>query len=217
MPTAAPPDTEAGYDRIAEALVEPGWLALPGWMPESERAALLGQLRQSAERGELRPAAIGQGATRRLASELRSDRIRWLDGVRDGAEVAGFLARMDTLRRALNQRLFLGLADYECHYAHYAPGARYDRHLDRFRGDDARTLSTVLYLNQAWQPGDGGELRIYPRTEGSKPVDIGPHPGLLVLFTSADIEHEVLPTRAHRYSVAGWMRRRSQGASATMG
>lgn len=216
MLTAALPDTAAGYDRVADALVDPGWLALSGWISEYERVALLAQLRLCSERGELRPAAIGQGATRRLASELRSDRILWLDAARDGATVAAFLARMDALRRALNERLFLGLADYECHYAHYAPGARYDRHLDRFRSDDARTLSTVLYLTDHWTPGDGGELRIFPRTAAGTPIDIAPHPGLLVLFTSADIEHEVLPTYVDRYSIAGWMRRRTSGTPATM-
>lgn len=216
MPMALLPDTAAGYDRIADALVEPGWLALPAWISEYERAALKAHLMQGVDEGELRPAAVGQGPARRLANELRSDRIRWLDAERDGATVECFLARMDALRLALNERLFLGLADYECHYAHYAPGARYDRHLDRFRSDDARTLSTVLYLTDQWTPGDGGELRIYPRTAGT-PIDIAPQPGLLVLFTSADIEHEVLPTFVDRYSIAGWMRRRTSGTPATMG
>lgn len=213
---AVPPDVASVYDQIAGALAEPGWLTLPGWLSEHERSALKAQLLQRADGGELRPAAIGHGASRRLASDLRSDHIQWLDAARDGAAVVRYLSRMDALRRALNERLYLGLAEYECHYAHYAPGARYDRHLDRFQRDDARTLSTVVYLNDDWKPGDGGELRIYPRSPNAAPVDIAPRSGLLVLFTSADIEHEVLATRVDRYSIAGWMRRRASGVPATM-
>lgn len=46
-------------------------------------------------------------------------------------------------------------------------GAFYRRHLDRFRDDDRRMVSAVLYLNEDWQPQDGGQLRMFWRTVSS--------------------------------------------------
>ena len=76
----------------------------------------------------------------------------------------------------------------------------------RFRDDDARVLSSVTYLNADWGDRDGGALRLYlPR--GAH--DIAPRGGSLVLFLSAEIEHEVLPATRERLSIAGWFRRRA--------
>ena len=68
---------------------------------------------------------------------------------------------MLALRDALNRRLLLGLHELEAHYALYPAGAHYDRHRDRFRDDDARVLSAVLYLNRDWTEADAGALRLY--------------------------------------------------------
>ena len=118
------------------------------------------------------------------------------------------LRALDALRRALNRGLQLGLLDLEAHYAIYAPGAAYARHRDRFRDDDARAVSIVLYLNADWQSDDGGALRLF---DGAHSVDIVPKSGTLVAFTSDGIEHEVLPARRTRLSVAGWFCRRRIG------
>ena len=104
---------------------------------------------------------------------------------------------MDSLRQALNASLFLGLEDFECHFALYPPGAYYQKHVDRFRDDDARTVSAVLYLNDAWLPEHGGALRLHlPQRQ----VDIQPTGGSLVVFMSAGTEHEVLPASRDRLS-----------------
>jgi SM-20-related protein len=70
----------------------------------------------------------------------------------------------------------------------------------------------VLYLNRAWRETDGGAVRMYVGeaagpSERESHVDIAPHAGTLVLFLSADFEHEVLPASRERMSVAGWFRR----------
>ena len=118
-------------------------------------------------------------------------------------------AQNDELRQALNQAFYLGLADYESHFAHYPPGAFYQKHLDRFRDDDRRTVSAVLYLNDDWQADQGGALRLYP--DGGEPLDVLPEAGTLVLFMSADLPHEVLPATRERLSLTGWFRRRGSG------
>ncbi|MEB3734889.1 2OG-Fe(II) oxygenase [Halopseudomonas pachastrellae] len=93
------------------------------------------------------------------------------------------------------------LDTFETHYALYPPGAGYQRHLDRFQDNPLRTISVVSYLNTAWQPGDGGELRLYlPDGE----FDVAPRAGTVVVFTSADVEHEVLASRFERASLTGW-------------
>ena len=99
-----------------------------------------------------------------------------------------------------------GLAEYEGHYALYPPGASYARHRDRFRDDDTRVLSCVLYLNEGWRREDGGALRLY--VEGGRAIDVRPEGGTLVAFLSGRFDHEVLPARRPRLALTGWFRRR---------
>lgn len=114
---------------------------------------------------------------------------------------------MESLRIAMNRRLFLGLEDFESHFALYPPGAFYLKHLDRFRDDDRRMVSAVLYLNQAWLPEHGGHLRMYLEDRGD--YDVLPTGGCLVVFLSGEIPHEVLPATRDRLSLTGWFRRRA--------
>src|SRR5690606_38623821 len=107
-------------------------------------------------------------------------------------------------------RLQLGLFDYEAHFAHYAPGALYERHRDTFASDDPRprrVLSTVAYLNEGWEPADGGELLVFDAA-GAELARVAPSSGAAVLFLSAEFPHEVRPARRERWSIAGWLRRR---------
>jgi SM-20-related protein len=106
----------------------------------------------------------------------------------------------------LNRSLYLGLEEYESHFAFYAPGTSYLKHLDRFHDDDCRTVSVVIYLNPNWLPGEGGALRLHPLGKCSE--DIAPAGSSMVLFLSADMLHEVLPATRDRLSLAGWFRRR---------
>ena len=114
---------------------------------------------------------------------------------------------METLRIALNRELFLGLDEYESHFAFYAPGASYMQHRDRFRDDDSRTVSVIVYLNADWLPEHGGALRLHP--EGLSTRDISPVGSRIAVFLSADMLHEVLPATRDRLSLTGWFRRRA--------
>ncbi len=96
----------------------------------------------------------------------------------------------------------------ELHYAVYPPGAGYQRHLDRFRDDDRRTLTVILYLNPPdWSEEDGGQLLFWPNPDGAPHV-IQPLGGALVTFLSERFWHEVTPARRERISLTGWFRRR---------
>lgn len=169
-------------------------------------AALRAELEARCRDGGVRRAAIGRGEDAQVHDVIRGDHIAWLKEGGATAAQSAFLREMESLRLVLNEGLFLGLFEYEGHLAFYPPGAFYRRHLDRHRGSDSRIVSCVAYLNAAWQPGEGGELRLF--LDAGRVVDIAPRGGTLVCFLSGEVEHEVLSTRAPRYSVAGWLRRR---------
>ncbi|MGH8629269.1 MAG: 2OG-Fe(II) oxygenase [Burkholderiales bacterium] len=155
--------------------------------------------------GGFRPAGVGKSAQR--LPQIRADEIAWLDTGRSAPAVTAATRRFEGLRVALNRALCLGLFEFECHFAHYSPGAAYWRHRDQFPGDSSRRLSCVLYLNDAWAAVDGGALRIH-LDPPERNVDILPQGGVLVCFLSERFEHEVLPAGRDRWSVAGWFRTR---------
>ena len=200
------PDMEA----LAEALRGHGYAILDQSMP----VELGDQLLAMARRGQQRFAAagVGRGRQYQLQHSVRSDRIQWLE-VGMGDPVATYLAMMDRLREGLNRSLFLGLNEFEAHFAHYAPGTLYQRHRDAFVGNASRKLSSVLYLNPDWPADAGGELLLYADDSDQVLERVVPEMGRLVLFLSEEFPHQVLPARQDRYSIAGWFRVRSAGSS----
>jgi SM-20-related protein len=191
---------------IADDLARSGISTRDAFLPIDLAAALASECRALSAAGALTEAGVGRGATPVLQSGIRGDRVSWLSSGQSPA-CDRYLAIMDALRITLNRALYLGLEEYECHFALYAPGTSYSRHRDRFRDDDTRVVSVVVYLNDRWLPAHGGELRLHP--EGESIQDISPAGGRLALFMSAEMPHEVLPASRDRLSLAGWFRRRS--------
>lgn len=188
-------------------LVEHGWSQHNLFLPAELSQALAAECLALREIDALKLASVGRGVLQLVQTSMRGDQIAWLKA---GQSLAcdHYLQIMENLRLVLNQNLYLGLDDYESHFAFYAPGAVYIKHLDRFRDDDCRTISAVIYLNDDWLPEQGGALRLYP--EGECTTDISPQACKLVLFLSADMQHEVLPATRDRMSLAGWFRRRPE-------
>lgn len=191
---------------LADAIATTGWGWVDTFLVDAELEPLVHSARALQSTSRFRPAGIGRGARRQIVPGLRGDSICWLDADRQGGAIATVFARMDALRLLLNERLYLGLFDYEAHFAIYPPGARYARHLDQHRGESARVLSAVLYLNTGWQPDDGGALRLY--VDADRRVDLAPEGGRLVVFLSERFEHEVLPAARERLALTGWFRHR---------
>jgi SM-20-related protein len=182
-----------------------GWAQQNEFLPRELTVLLAAECRALAASGVLGFAAVGRGGAQALRPDIRGDRTRWLEaGQSDACDRYQLI--METLRVALNRAFFLGLDNYESHFALYAPGASYSRHVDRFRDDDLRTVSAVIYLNPDWLAGQGGALRLHPL--GAAAHDIAPFGSRLVLFMSAEMPHEVLPATCERLSLAGWFRRR---------
>jgi len=196
------------FDRIADGIQLAGWIIVPDFIEPQTLRGLRGECRELATGGALRKAAVGKDANRRIREEIRGDEIFWLDDAGTCGSRMQCLNHFEQLRLALNRRLQLGLFEFECHYARYAPGASYRRHYDRFHGDARRILSSVLYLNADWRSGDGGELRLHLDDAQCAHVDVSPTGGTLVLFLSERFAHEVLPARCERLSLTGWFRAR---------
>ena len=187
-----------------------GWALMPGYLDREEAKRLSAECQQANAAGGFRPAGVGIGFNLQVRDDIRSDQVMWLQTEAGSAEQGIYLAKLELLRLALNERLYLGLFSYEGHFAIYAEGAFYKPHLDRHSGTSARVVTTILYLNADWMPGDGGELKLWT-TAGDKAgtfILIEPKMGTLVCFMSGDFWHEVLPTVKTRMSVTGWFRQR---------
>lgn len=181
-------------------LSEKNWTLLPIDMN------LARQLRKSAETklqtGSFRTAGIGREAGNVPA--IRTDRIHWLSENAGAGDPDGpALQSLRILTGELREYFRVGATGFECHYAVYEPGQFYRRHRDTAVHDNHRLFSFVIYLNDGWPAGAGGELVGY---EGEEELfRISPRLGQMVLFRS-DLEHEVLPAREPRFSLTGWVR-----------
>ncbi len=189
---------------LGQTLRQQGWWCGQHIIPDDLIVAMQGELNELIEEDRLHRAGVGRHSNFQIVADIRRDRIFWLSGARPAQQ--RFLSAMEDLRLALNRELYLGLFEFEGHFAHYPPGGFYRRHLDSFQGAANRVVSTVTYLNPEWQPGDGGELVIYAEDSDRIQATIEPRAGTQVLFLSEQIPHEVLTAQTDRASIAGWFR-----------
>ncbi|WAJ37189.1 2OG-Fe(II) oxygenase [Pseudomonas sp. GOM7] len=200
-------DIPTPFSALIDDLASQGWSQHGLFAPEGLTRELAVECHRRAQNGDLHAAAVGRGGAQQVQEGIRGDRIQWLEPGQSEA-CDRYLGLMDELRQALNQAFYLGLEDFECHFACYAPGAFYQRHLDRFRDDDRRTVSAVFYLNDDWRPEQGGALRLH--LADGRAHDVLPQAGTLALFMSAEMPHEVLAATRERLSLTGWFRRRGE-------
>jgi SM-20-related protein len=193
-------------DEIVAALADPGWCVVPDFLSATETADLRNECLVAHASGAFHAAGVGKGVAE-VRSEIRGDQVLWIDESIAGAAMRAVQKKLEALRCAVNQHLYLGLFDVELHFAAYPPGSGYRRHLDRFQSDDRRTLTVIVYLNENWTAADGGQLRFWPE-EHAEPIEIAPTGGTLVTFLSDQFWHEVAPAQRQRLSLTGWFRRR---------
>ncbi len=158
-------------------------------------------------------AKIGPGSEEQVISEIRGDYIYWLDRTRD-TTLLPFFGLIDETIQVLNRYCYLSLSGFEFHLAHYPAGSFYKRHLDQFKSRSNRMISMIIYLNDGWKPGNGGELKIF-QDKGDLIVE--PLARRCVLFKSDTVPHEVLKTQVSRYSLTGWLLYMPSGVGRILG
>lgn len=69
-------------------------------------------------------ARIGRNEDVTRIESIRSDKIQWLKPDM-GEPIASYLNKMEDIREAVNRHLYLGLFEYESHFAKYEQGDFY--------------------------------------------------------------------------------------------
>ena len=151
---------------------------------------------------EFKQAGVGSLDRNVINEGIRSDHTWWLDRTRD-LQLNPLWALIDELMFVFNRYCFLGLSGSEFHFANYPPGGHYARHLDQFQNRNNRIISVIIYLNENWKKGDGGELEI-ERSDGSTFI-VEPLARRCVMFKSAVVPHSVLVSHKNRFSLTGWL------------
>lgn len=147
-------------------------------------------------------AGIGAHSHNQIDSRIRGDFTYWLDRKRD-VQLEMFWKLLEETIHIFNRYCYLSLSGYEFHLAHYPSGGHYDKHVDQFENRNNRMISMIIYLNESWEHGDGGELEIFQKDGTSFLVE--PIAARCVLFKSAVVPHAVREAHKSRFSLTGWL------------
>lgn len=197
---------KTAIEKIVNDVYEQRYCVIDNFISANEIATLVQKINLLSENKQLKQAGIGKNAEHLTNTDIRSDYIYWVDE-NDTELQSLFFHFITELTQALNRRFYLGLKEHEFHLALYPPGSFYKKHRDAFKSDDARKITVLLYLNQNWKHEDGGELILYKDDNSS--LTIEPLGGRLLVFES-EMEHEVLLSKANRYSLTGWIKNKSR-------
>jgi SM-20-related protein len=192
---------ETHITNIVEDIYEKGFCVADAFLNLEQQQFVINHFNQSKK--EFKQASIGQLQLKQTNSDIRKDKIAWLEET-DDIFVKIIDPFLSELIIAINRRCFMGINANEFMLAIYEKNDFYKKHRDAFQQNDERKLSIIIYLNPNWKPEDGGELLLY--LENGTTQTIAPMGGRLVIFESY-LEHEVLPTQTSRLSLTGWLKR----------
>lgn len=199
--------TEETWIEWMDTLATNDYVIVDEFISQDLFRTIMDYFREMESRDKLQKAGIGSSGEFQIKSAVRGDFIHWLNRDVDTA-LNPFFGLMDELNENLRRYCYLSLSDSEFHIAKYPAGSHYNRHLDQFQERSNRQITVLMYLNENWKPGDGGELKIYRESdEGETEILVEPTARRLLLFKSDCVEHEVLTTNVPRYSLTGWLLR----------
>lgn len=200
---------------ITDNLLHHGFHLIDDFLPSDHYQALQAAIQLVQHQGGFKPAKIGSSLDKIRNTAIRNDAIYWLDKTSGNAAIISYLTILEDLCNQLNESLYLGLIDYEAHFAIYGPNHFYKKHVDQFATKQDRRISCVYYLNEDWMDDWGGELILYHEHKKNivthcSPLDntvisIKPYGNRFICFSS-DIPHEVLTTQKTRLSIASWLK-----------
>jgi len=191
---------------VLSNLQRDGYVVVDNALPETLCCQLRQEMLELLSHGEMWTSesfATEEGVAHHDIEETDLDNAN----VRDHAPTFARIETDDGLLRCLRRLPSLqGLSFQHVRLqVNHGNGGCYTMHTDS--GYDIGGASQVLqatalfYLNPAWKPGDGGELRLFPFP--SPPVEIAPVSGRLVFFEPRMV-HEVLPNHKQRLCFTLW-------------
>lgn len=190
-------------EMISADIVAKGYAIVDNLLPEAELQLIQKRFKELQKEDEFQKAGIGKQFHFTINKVVRGDFIRWVDPTDEAAPAFKLYEFINELISNLNRTCFLGIRDYETHYAFYPKGRGYLMHRDRFKSSSHRIVSFVFYLNEDWQKGAGGELVLY--NEEKKAIEtIAPIANRLAVFLSETL-HEVKNCHTERKSITGWL------------
>ncbi|EKT61615.1 2OG-Fe(II) oxygenase [Providencia sneebia] len=184
-------------NKFIDSLSTQGWYVWDDFLTSSEMQAIKNCIPDT-----LQDARIGHQDTLQGNKAIRGDQTIWLESEM-GKPIVDYLEKMESIRQELNCQCYMGLRDFETHFCRYPNGAFYKKHIDNFQGLGKRKVTTVVYMNEDWKAGDGGELVVYDQQDNQL-FQLEPVAGRMIVFMSEEFPHEVLPTQQKRESLAGW-------------
>ncbi|HSF56416.1 MAG TPA: 2OG-Fe(II) oxygenase, partial [Algoriphagus sp.] len=137
-------------DHISAEIYQKSYVIVDNFVDEHFRKALLSEQIDLVNQGKFRHAAVGKGGQKQVRTEIRSDKVLWMDAEELSPIQAAYWQKIEEIRKVLNQRCFLGLRSFEGHFARYPVGSFYKRHLDQFHAVPHRVVTLILYLNDSW-------------------------------------------------------------------
>ncbi|PZX20322.1 SM-20-related protein [Breznakibacter xylanolyticus] len=194
---------EATFDALLTQMEQQGFAVMDEFIDRASVAKLREHAQRAMADRAFHPAGIGQGQHHHTNHTIRNDQVLWLTPDTLAVWCPTLHHHIDHLTGWLNQSCYAGINQSEFHLAHYAPGAYYKRHLDRFANNNERRFTVIVYLNDQWCEADGGQLVVYGHAGHHS---IQPEAGRLVFFPSDKLEHEVLPAKRPRWSFTGWLK-----------
>lgn len=209
-------------DAIGAQLEKQGYCILDGFLTNEQVRQLRREVRECHSEGRLTGGGLVNG---RLPSAddakyadraPRGDVIGWFDPEEwhHGKGLESYLVKLGTLVQELGRPVkdlkkvtSRSKAMAACYPGH---GARYVKHVDNDENHPlcrTRLLTALIYLNESWQQGDGGELAIFDANDPNiLRQTVAPQQNRLLLFWSdRRTPHEVLPSEKLRYSVTVWL------------
>lgn len=199
--------SEEAWIKWMDILAQQDYVVIDDFISKDIFQSIMNYFRDMENRDKLQKAGIGKSGEFQIKSAVRGDFIHWLNREQD-TELLSLFELMDEVTQNLRRHCYLSLTDSEFHIAKYPAGSHYNRHLDQFQERSNRQITVLIYLNENWRPGDGGELKIYREgVESETEILIEPIARRLLLFKSDCVEHEVLTTNVPRYSLTGWLLR----------
>lgn len=185
-----------------DALANDDYLVIDDFLSEGLFELIKSFLLEHISKDDFAKAGIGALVKYKVTESIRGDFVYWLDKQRD-LDMPELFMNIEHILSMFNRLCFLSLSGYEFHLAHYPKGSFYKRHLDQFQKRNNRIITIIIYLNEGWKEGDGGELQVYHQHKGA--IFIKPIKNRCVIFRSDTLEHEVLLTHKSRYSLTGWL------------